>query len=120
MGTLPGRSERASPSRCADAALTLIGLLVVVGISAILAAVLLPAYANTRGDGQRFVCFNNLHRIGQLPGAEEGVAQRHGNGAGILGLDSRVLWISIANCNQETTNYPGLPYCVPGDPTGGQ
>jgi prepilin-type N-terminal cleavage/methylation domain-containing protein len=55
----------------------------------------------------------------QIPNAAEGIGTRHANGAGILGFDARVSWISLLQFNQETNNHPGLLYCVPGSPTGG-
>jgi hypothetical protein len=38
---------------------------------------------------------------------------RHGQGAGILGFDSRVLWITIQKFNDEALNSPGLLWCSP-------
>ena len=49
----------------------------------------------------------------QIPNSEEGIGNRHANGAGILGFDSRVLWISFKTFEQEAARDPGLLYCVP-------
>ena len=55
----------------------------------------------------------------QIPNDTEGIGNRHGKGAGILGFDARVQWISLLQFDQEASNHPGLLYCVPGSPTGG-
>jgi len=47
------------------------------------------------------------------PDLTEGIGNRHGKGAGILGFDSRVHWISIRSFDQESSRNPGLLYCVP-------
>lgn len=49
----------------------------------------------------------------QKPNDEEGIGNRHGKGAGILGFDSRVHWISLLSFKQEATRDPGLLYCDP-------
>jgi len=55
---------------------------------------------------------------GPPPDLTEGIGNRHGKGAGILGFDARVHWISILSFNQEASRFPGLLYCVPNSPTG--
>jgi prepilin-type N-terminal cleavage/methylation domain-containing protein len=55
---------------------------------------------------------------GPPPDLTEGIGTRHGSGAGILGFDTHVLWISVRSFNKEAANHPGLLYCVPGSPTG--
>jgi len=52
------------------------------------------------------------------PDLTEGIGNRHGKGAGVLGFDARVHWISIRSFDQESARRPGLLYCVPGSPTG--
>ena len=52
------------------------------------------------------------------PDLTEGIGNRHGKGAGVLGFDSRVHWISRLQFDQESRRQPGLLFCVPGSPTG--
>ncbi|GMV98193.1 MAG: hypothetical protein AMXMBFR83_25450 [Phycisphaerae bacterium] len=46
------------------AAFSLIELLLVAGIVALLAAILLPAFRQARGQARRAACMNNLHQLG--------------------------------------------------------
>jgi len=62
--------------------------------------------------------YNSGRDASQIPNNEEGIGNRHGNGAGILGFDSRVQWISLKKFNNEAANHPGLLWCVPGSKTG--
>jgi prepilin-type N-terminal cleavage/methylation domain-containing protein len=62
--------------------------------------------------------YNSGKDASQRPDNEEGIGNRHGNGAGILGFDSRVHWISLKKFNDESANRPGLLWCVPGSKTG--
>ena len=65
-----------------------------------------------------YYAYNSGQDACQNPNAEEGIGNRHGKGAGILGFDTRVQWISIVKFNQEAANHPGLLWCVPGSPSG--
>ena len=60
-----------------------------------------------------FYAYNPGLDASQKPNAEEGIGNRHGKGAGILGFDSRVQWISLLTFEQEASRNPGLLYCVP-------
>ena len=66
-----------------------------------------------------FYAYNSGLDASQKPNSAEGIGNRHGKGAGILGFDSRVHWISLLAFDQEASRHPGLLYCVPGDSTGG-
>jgi len=57
--------------------------------------------------------YNRGFDASQIPNSEEGIGNRHGKGAGILGFDSRVHWISLLTFTQEASRNPGLLYCVP-------
>ena len=63
--------------------------------------------------------YNTGHDASQIPNDREGIGNRHGKGAGIIGFDTRVHWISLLKFNQEAAAHPGLLWCVPGSPTGG-
>jgi len=65
-----------------------------------------------------FYAYNRGFDASQIPNDEEGIGNRHGKGAGILGFDARVHWISLLQFTQEAARRPGLLYCVPGSPTG--
>jgi prepilin-type N-terminal cleavage/methylation domain-containing protein len=60
-----------------------------------------------------YYAYNSGKDASQIPNNEEGIGNRHGTGAAILGFDSRVRWISIREFNREATVNPGLLYCVP-------
>ena len=63
--------------------------------------------------------YNSGLDASQIPNDTEGIGNRHGKGAGILGFDARVQWISLLQFDREAANHPGLLYCVPNSPTGG-
>jgi len=63
--------------------------------------------------------YNTGHDASQIPNDREGIGNRHGTGAGIMGFDARVLWIPLLKFKQEAAQHPGLLWCVPGSPTGG-
>jgi len=62
--------------------------------------------------------YNSGVDASQYPEGLEGIGIRHGDGAAILGFDTRVLWITVKKFNQEAANQPGLLWCVPGSRTG--
>ena len=60
-----------------------------------------------------FYAYNSGLDASQNPNNEEGIGNRHGTGAAILGFDSRVRWISLREFNREASLNPGLLYCTP-------
>ena len=64
--------------------------------------------------------YNKGFDASQYPRGEEGIGNRHSQGAGILGFDSRVHWITLKTFEKEAATGPGLLWCVPGSPTGGR
>ncbi|MSU57112.1 MAG: DUF1559 domain-containing protein [Pedosphaera sp.] len=77
-----------------------------------------PKVNNEGGGFTGPYAYNTGHDASQVPNASEGIGNRHGKGAGILGFDSRVHWISRLTFDQEADRLPGLLYCVPGSPNG--
>ncbi len=71
-------------------------------------------------QGNGWYAYNKGFDASQYPRGEEGIGNRHGKGAGILGFDSRVHWIALKTFEQEGARGPGLLWCVPGHPTGGR
>src|SRR5437868_765746 len=69
---------------------------------------------NNEGSGPRGpYAYNTGHDASQIPNDREGIGNRHGKGAGIVGFDGRVHWISLLKFNQEAASRPGLLWCVP-------
>jgi type II secretory pathway pseudopilin PulG len=69
-----------------------------------------------------FYAYNSGLDASQKPDNEEGIGNRHGKGAAILGFDSRVEWISLLKFNQEAVlrpTEPGLFWCSPYTVNGG-
>jgi len=62
--------------------------------------------------------YNTGHDASQIPNDTEGIGNRHVKGAGIIGFDARVHWISLLKFKQEAASYPGLLWCVPNSKTG--
>jgi prepilin-type N-terminal cleavage/methylation domain-containing protein len=62
--------------------------------------------------------YNSGLDASQKPDNEEGIGNRHVKGAGILGFDSHVQWISITKFNQEAISTPGMLWCSPYTPNG--
>lgn len=77
-----------------------------------------PKVNNEGGGPDGPYAYNVGHDSSQFPSDQEGIGNRHGKGAGILGFDARVQWMSLLKFNQETNNRPGLLWCTPGSPTG--
>jgi prepilin-type N-terminal cleavage/methylation domain-containing protein len=67
----------------------------------------------------RGYAYNSGYDASQYPKGDEGIGNRHSNGAGILGFDSHVLWISLKKFNEAASDGPGELWCVPDDPKGG-
>lgn len=58
--------------------------------------------------------YNTGHDASQVPNSTEGIGNRHGKGAGILGFDSRVHWIPLQTFTREANApAPNLLYCTP-------
>jgi prepilin-type N-terminal cleavage/methylation domain-containing protein len=56
----------------------------------------------------------------QFPNKDEGIGHRHKKGAVILGFSAHVHFIKFEDFQKEqTSNKPGLLWCVPGNKTGG-
>ena len=74
---------------------------------------------NNEGGIKGPFAYNSGHDASQIPNDREGIGNRHGKGAGIIGFDARVHWISLQKFNQEAGSHPGLLWCVPNSKTGG-
>jgi prepilin-type N-terminal cleavage/methylation domain-containing protein len=73
---------------------------------------------NNEGGARGPFAYNTGHDASQKPDNVEGIGNRHGKGAGIIGFDTRVHWISLQKFNEEASRRPGLLWCSPGSPTG--
>jgi prepilin-type N-terminal cleavage/methylation domain-containing protein len=73
---------------------------------------------NNEGGAKGPFAYNTGHDASQIPNDNEGIGNRHVKGAGILGFDARVHWISLLKFKQEASALPGLLYCVPNTPKG--
>ncbi len=73
---------------------------------------------NNEGGVNGPYAYNTGHDASQIPNDREGIGNRHGKGAGIMGFDSRVHWITLLKFNQEAASHPGLLWCNPAKPTG--
>ena len=60
-----------------------------------------------------YYAYNSGLDASQIPNPQEGIGNRHGTGAGILGFDTHVRWISLKEFNNEAALNPGLLYCTP-------
>ena len=77
-----------------------------------------PKVNNEGGGPNGPYAYNTGHDASQVPNDKEGIGNRHGKGAGILGFDSRVQWISLLKFQQEAVikNSPparGMLWCSP-------
>jgi len=62
-------------------------------------------------------CYNDAS---SAPTQGEGLGRRHGKIGGImLAFDGHVVAVKYEQFNRERLQYPGLLWCVPGDPRGG-
>jgi prepilin-type N-terminal cleavage/methylation domain-containing protein len=73
-----------------------------------------PKVNNEGGGPNGPYAYNTGHDASQIPNDTEGIGNRHGKGAGILGFDTRVLWIPLQAFNREANSpLPNLLYCTP-------
>jgi len=79
-----------------------------------------PKVNNEGGGSTGPFAYNTGHDASQIPNEREGIGNRHGKGAGIMGFDARVHWIPLLKYTQEAASGPGLLWCVPGDSRGGK
>jgi prepilin-type N-terminal cleavage/methylation domain-containing protein len=72
-----------------------------------------PKVNNEGGGRTGPYAYNTGHDASQIPNDVEGIGNRHGKGAGIMGFDARVHWISLLQFQKESLRIPGLLYCTP-------
>ena len=65
-----------------------------------------------------FFAYNPGLDASQNPNGAEGIGNRHGKGAAILGFDGHVLFIKLTDFTKEGANTPGLLWCNPGSLNG--
>src|ERR1051325_11609200 len=63
-----------------------------------------PKVNNEGGGPTGPYAYNTGHDASQIPNAKEGIGNRHGKGAAILGFDSRVHWISLKTFDKEANS----------------
>jgi hypothetical protein len=72
-----------------------------------------PKVNNEGGGPKGPYAYNTGHDASQIPNDREGIGNRHATGAGIMGFDARVQWISYRKFTQEASYVPSLLYCAP-------
>ncbi len=72
-----------------------------------------PKVNNESGTANGPYAYNTGHDAAQVPNALEGIGNRHASGAGILGFDSHVTWISLKKFTDEANQIPSLLFCTP-------
>ncbi len=65
-----------------------------------------------------FYAYNPGLDASQRPDQFEGIGNRHGKGAVILGFDTHTHFILLKTFQSEGLNTPGLLWCNPGTPNG--
>ena len=77
-----------------------------------------PKVNNEGGAPNGPYAYNTGHDASQIPNATEGIGNRHGKGAAILGFDGHVKFILLTEFTREGANTPGLLWCNPGSKNG--
>ena len=66
-----------------------------------------------------YFAYNSGLDASQYPRGDEGIGNRHGKGAGIMGFDARVHYITLKKFEEEGKRHPGDLWCAPGIANGG-